>query len=278
LGELTLAPMSVGVALTRGRDRLAAAGCESPRLDAELLLAHALGHDSRARLVLDSDTAPEADRLSRYEQLLERREAREPVAYILGRKWFREICLQVDARALVPRPETELLVEVALSLPAGARVADVGTGSGAVALALARERGDLRVTGIDVSEDALAVARANRERLGLEVEFVRADLLDDGAYDAVVANLPYVPRGAPLDPEIELFEPAEALYAGAEGLRVVERLAARLEAREDVRFAALEVVLGQAGDVMELLRGAGFGGLETHRDLAGHERVGVGRR
>ncbi len=278
MAELALAPVTVAAALARGRDRLATAGCESPRLDAELLLAHALEHGSRARLVLDAETALEADRAARYEQLLARREAREPVAYILSRKWFRGICLQVDTRVLVPRPETELLVEVALSLPAGVRVADVGTGSGAVALALARERGDLRITGIDASEGALAVAHANGQRLGLKVDFVRADLLDDGAYDAVVANLPYVPRGAALAPEIEMFEPAEALYGGADGLSTVGRLAARLGARGDVRCATLEVGLGQAGAVAELLRGAGFSELEVHRDLAGHERVVVGRR
>ncbi len=278
MAELALAPATVATSLARGRERLAAAGCESPRLDAELLLAHALGHDSRARLVRDADAALGADRLRAYEQLLARREAREPVAYILARKWFRGVCLQVDTRVLVPRPETELLVEVALSLPLGARVADVGTGSGAIALALAREREDLRVTGIDVSDDALAVALANRDRLGLEVRFVRADLLDDGVYDAVVANLPYVPRSAALAPEIELYEPPEALHAGAQGLSAIQRLAARLGAREEVRFAALEVGLGQAGGVAELLRGAGFQQTETHRDLAGHERVVVGRR
>jgi release factor glutamine methyltransferase len=278
LAELALARATVAASLARGRERLAAAGCESPRLDAELLLAHALGHDSRARLVLDADKALEADQLRSYEQLLTRREEREPVAYILGHKWFRRICLQVDPRVLVPRPETELLVEAGLSLPVGARVADIGTGSGAVALALAHERADLRVTGIDISEDALAVALANRERLGLDVRFVRADLLGDGAYDAVLANLPYVPRSAALAPEIEMYEPLGALYAGADGLSAIRRLAGRLRAREDVRFAALELGPGQAGAVAELLRGAGFSGVEAHRDLAGFERVVVGRR
>jgi release factor glutamine methyltransferase len=167
---------------------------------------------------------------------------------------------------------------VALPLPAGARVADVGTGSGAVALALKLERGDLRITGLDTSEDALMLARANRDRLRLEVEFARADLLDEGAYDAVLANLPYVPRGAALGPEIALYEPREALYAGDDGLCEIRRLAARLRPRAGVRFAALEVGLGQAGAVAELLGGAGFGRVETHRDLAGHERVVVAHR
>jgi release factor glutamine methyltransferase len=228
-------------------------------------------------LVLDWTEGLDGIQLDEYERLLARRERREPVAYILGHKWFRGICVRVDPRVLVPRPETELLVEAALSLRCGARVADVGTGSGAVALALAVERPDLIICGIDVSEDALAVARANRDRLGAQVEFVCADLLDGREYDAVVANLPYVAAGAELSPEIALFEPPEALYAGSEGLDSLRRLAARL-APSGVRFVALEVGLGQAGTVGELLRGAGLIAIETRRDLAGHERVVVGRR
>ena len=169
-------------------------------------------------------------------------------------------------------------MEVALSLSRGARVADVGTGCGAVALALALERPDLTITGIDSSEDALVVARENRDRLEVEVTFVSADLLDDGPYDAVVANLPYVADTAELAPEIALFEPSEALYAGSDGLHTLRRLAARLKARPEARFAALEVGIGQAEVVGELLRRAGFSATRIHRDLGGHERVVVGRR
>jgi release factor glutamine methyltransferase len=278
LPELALAPRTVREAIAFGSESLAAAGSDTPRLDAELLLAAALGHGSRARLVLDSEEDVGRAGLADYQLLLARREHREPVAYILGNKWFRGICLHVDSRVLIPRPETELLVEVALSLPRGARVADVGTGCGAVALALALERPDLTITGIDSSEDALVVACENRDRLEVEVTFVCADLLDSGAYDAVVANLPYVADAAELAPEIALFEPREALYAGSDGLDTLRRLAAALRARPEVRFAALEVGVAQGGMVGELLRGAGFDTTRVHRDLAGHERVVVGRR
>ena len=276
--QLAIAPRTVREAIAFGSECLAAAGSDSPRLDAELLLAAALRHGSRARLVLDSEQGVDRAGLADYERLLARRERREPVAYILGHKWFRGICLRVDSRVLIPRPETELLVEVALSLPRGARVADVGTGCGAVALALALERPDLAVTGIDSSQDALVVARENRDRFAVEVTFVRADLLDNGAYDAVVANLPYVADGAELAPEIALFEPREALYAGSDGLDSLRRFAAALGARPEVRFVALEVGAGQARMVGELLRSAGLDTTHIHRDLAGHERVVVGRR
>lgn len=277
-GPLAIAPRTVREAIAFGSERLAGAGSETPRLDAELLLAAALGHGSRARLVLDAEEEFDEAALADYERLLARRERHEPVAYILGHKWFRGICLRVDSRVLIPRPETELLVEVALSLPRGARVADVGTGCGAVALALALERPDLTITGIDSSEDALVVARENRDRLGVEVTFACADLLDNGAYDAVVANLPYVADAAELAPEIALFEPREALYAGSDGLDTLRRLATELGARPELRFVALEVGAGQAARVSELLRSTGLDTTRVHRDLAGHERVVVGRR
>jgi release factor glutamine methyltransferase len=278
LPELATAPRTVREAIAFGSESLTAAGSDTPRLDAELLLAAALGHGSRARLVLDSEEDIDHAGLADYERLLARRQRREPVAYILGHKWFRGICLRVDGRVLIPRPETELLVEVALSLPRGARVADVGTGCGAVALALALERPDLTVTGIDSSEDALVVAAENRDRLGVEVTFVCTDLLDNGAYDAVVANLPYVADAAELAPEIALFEPREALYAGSDGLDSLRRLATAVGARPGIRFVALEVGAGQGEMVGELLRRAGLDTIRIHRDLADHERVVVGRR
>lgn len=276
--ELATAPRTVREAIAFGSESLAAAGSDTPRLDAELLLAAALGHGSRARLVLDSEEDIDHAGLAYYERLLARRQRREPVAYILGHKWFRGICLRVDGRVLIPRPETELLVEVALSLPRGARVADVGTGCGAVALALALERPDLTVTGIDSSDDALVVAAENRDRLGVEVTFVCTDLLDNGAYDAVVANLPYVADAAELAPELALFDPREALYAGSDGLDSLRRLATAVGARPGIRFAALEVGAGQGEMVGELLRRVGLDTIRIHRDLADHERVVVGRR
>jgi release factor glutamine methyltransferase len=201
------------------------------------------------------------------------------VAYILGRKGFRRLELAVDPRVLIPRPETEHLVEAALGLPEGARVVDVGTGSGAVALALKDERPDLRVVATDASEPALAVARANAAALGLDVELVHGDLLEGagGPVDAVVSNPPYVGSADRLAPEIARHEPAEALFAGADGLAVLRRLAPAAAAA-GARFAAFEVGAGQAAEVGGLLRDAGFAEVETIRDLAGIERVVVGRR
>lgn len=267
--------MALAVATAELRD----AGCDSPRLDAELLLADALGA-TRTALHLRPERILTAAESDRFAQLLARRRAREPVAYLLGRKGFRRIELQVDARVLVPRPETELLVEVALALPRGARVADVGTGSGAVALALKHERPDLRVVATDISADALAVARANARALALDVAFAHGDLLDpvDGPLDAVLSNPPYVPDGDrdALAPEVAVHEPALALFAGPDGLDVYRRLVAAAVARAP--FVALEVGAGQAAAVGALLRDAGMGEVRAHRDLAGIERVVVGRR
>jgi len=257
---------------------LSAAGVDTPRLDAEVLLAHALGID-RLALVTDRERAVEGPAVRAFQDAVRRRSVgREPVAYITGVKGFRHLDLHVDGRVLIPRPETETLVEAALDLPHGARVVDVGTGSGAVALALADERPDLDVVATDTSADALAVARANAARLGLDVAFVEGDLLDGaGAVDAVVSNPPYVEDGAPLAPEIARHEPPVALYAGADGLTVIRRLVAAAAA-SPARFVALEVGMGQAADVAGVLRAAGFGAVETRRDLAGIERVVAGRR
>jgi release factor glutamine methyltransferase len=257
---------------------LQAAGVDTPRLDAEVLLAHALGVD-RTALVIERDRRVEGPAVRAFQDAVRRRSVeREPVAYITGVKGFRHIDLQVDSRVLIPRPETETLVEAALGLPPGARVVDVGTGSGAVALALKDERPDLDVVATDASPDALAVARANAARLGLDVRFFQGDLLDGaGEVDAVVANPPYVRDGTPLQPEIARHEPPVALYAGADGLAVIRRLAAQAGASA-ARFVALEVGIGQAGEVAAVLVDAGFGTTEAHRDLAGIERVVVGRR
>jgi release factor glutamine methyltransferase len=265
---------SVSRALSEATEELTAAGCETPRLDAELLLSFVLGV-GRERLVVDAYEELDVADLERFEQLVARREAREPVAYIVGRKPFRRISLAVDRRVLIPRPETELLVEVALSVGRGGRVADVGTGSGPVALALKEERPDLSVVGVDLSSDAVEVARGNAKTLGLDVEFVRADLLEGvpGPFDAVLANLPYVAEGSALPPEIELYEPDLALFGGPDGMDVTRRLLTMLDG---VPLVALEVGLAEA--VAGLVSAAGFPSVEILPDLAGHERVVVGRR
>jgi release factor glutamine methyltransferase len=261
---------------------IAAAGCETPRLDAELLLADALGV-SRERLLVDSDLLVEGPAVRAFQNAVRRRAVqREPVAYILGRRGFRRLDLAVDPRALIPRPETELLVEVGLELLRGARVLDVGTGSGAVALALKDERSDLLLTGSDLSADALALARANGERLGLNVEWLCADLLAGvpDEFDAILSNPPYVAESerASLAPEILRHEPPGALFSGEDGLDAIRALLAQVALRERVRLVALEVGAGQAPAVMELVRGAGFPAVRAERDLAGIERVVVGER
>ena len=255
---------------------LTAAGVENPRLDAELLLADALGVD-RTRLYLDRDLEVRGPSVRRFQELVRRRAVqREPVAYLLGSKGFRRLDLAVDGRVLIPRPETELLVELTVAaLPTGGRVVDVGTGSGAIALALADERPDLSVTGSDVSADALAVASANGARLGDAVAWVLADGLPLGRWDGVVANLPYVQAGTTLAPEISRHEPALAVFSGADGLDVIRRVIGQAAAAR-VPWVAFEHGSEQGDAVRLLLRMAGWTDVRTERDLAGLERVTVG--
>jgi release factor glutamine methyltransferase len=271
---------SVREALDSAVIAIAAAGSDTPRLDAELLLAEALGVD-RVALVTDPRREVAGPAVRAFQDAVRRRSAgREPVAYILGRRGFRHLELAVDPRVLVPRPETELLVEVGLELPERARVVDVGTGSGAVALALKHERPDLEVLGTDSSADALEVARANAARLGLDVEFLRGDLLAGaGEVDAVLSNPPYVAdrERASLAPEIARHEPPGALFAGADGLDVIRRLVPAA-VRFGARLLAIEVGAGQAAAVGELVHAAGFAEATARRDLGGIERVVVGTR
>jgi release factor glutamine methyltransferase len=256
---------------------LAEVGVDTPRLDAELLLAHVLGVD-RAALVMRGDEHAHGDDRTRYLALMTRRVKREPIAYILGRREFRRITLAVDPRVLIPRPETELLVEVGLSLPEGLRVADIGTGSGAIALALKQERPDLELIGVDVSAGALSVARMNSQRLKLSVEWVHGDMLGGIECDVVLANLPYVAANDPLGPEVALYEPRGALLGGEDGLDLVRRLLAQSAERDRISLIALEIGMGQAEETAALVKEAGFGVVERLRDLAGIERVVLGRR
>jgi release factor glutamine methyltransferase len=275
---MTFSGVPVREALDSAVVALSAAGVDTPRLDAEVLLSHVLGV-GRAALVLERDRPVEGPAVRAFQDAVRRRAVgREPVAYITGTKGFRRLDLEVDPRVLIPRPETEHLVEAALGLPEGARVVDVGTGSGAVALALKDERPDLDVIATDTSEDAVAVARANAVRLGLDVTFLHGDLLAGAPEpDAVVSNPPYVEDGAPLAPEITRHEPPAALYAGPDGLSVIRRLAAAAAA-SPARFLAVEVGAGQAAAAAEVLRVAGFPSVDVTPDLAGIDRVVVGRR
>jgi release factor glutamine methyltransferase len=268
-------------ALEGALDALAAAGVDAPRLDAELLLAEASGW-SRERLAADPDAplGPQASR--RFAEMVRRRLRREPVAYILGRKGFRGIELEVDPRVLIPRPETELLVEVAVEL-SPSRVLDVGTGSGAVALAIADELPRAEVVATDTSPGALRVAAANADRLGLadRVRLCQGTLPDDSeGCDLLVANLPYVSESEweGLAPEIREFEPREALVSGPTGLEVIEGLLVDLGVGGGRPGAiALELGAGQAATVAELVRRAGYQRVGSRLDLAGIERVVVGR-
>lgn len=262
---------SVRDALSAAEDALRAAGCDTPRLDAELLIAHAMGV-GREALFLDANGGVPPAATRRAMELVRRRVAREPVAYILGKKGFRYITLHVDRRVLVPRPDTELLVELGVKLPEGARVHDVGTGSGAVALAIKHERPDLVVSASDASEDAVEVARGNAAALGLDVPVtVLSNGLPDGEFDLVVANLPYVREDewSTLEPELTRYEPREALVSGEDGLDAIRALVNEAPAGT---LLALEHSHAQAAAVRSLLLDA-----ETHRDLAGRERVTVGR-
>ncbi len=260
---------------------ITAAGCETPRLDAELLLAHALGVP-RERLLTEPEMPVAGAAVRVFQDAVRRRSVeREPVAYIVGSRGFRRLELLCDRRALVPRPETELLVEYALGLPAGARVLDVGTGSGAVALALKQERPDLRVSGSDVSAEALELAALNAERLELDVRWLQADLLTDvGEFDAVLANLPYVAESEreSLAPEIVRHEPAGALFGGPDGLSLLSALLAQLAELPEVRFLALEVGAGQAAAVAAMTQAAHFDAIRFERDLARIQRVVVAER
>jgi release factor glutamine methyltransferase len=270
---------SVREALVSATDALRAVGVESPRLDAELLLGEALGWD-RARLAANPDAAVPAAAGRRAGEMIRRRLRREPVAYILGRKGFRRLELAVDRRVLVPRPETELLVELALEL-GPRRVLDIGTGSGAIALAIADELPECEVVATDTSSSALEVARLNAERLGLaeRVELSRP-LLPPGSseFDLVVANLPYVSEAEweGLEPEVAKWEPREALLGGADGLDV---LRATIPAAAGLApVLALEVGADQARAAGGMLREAGFASVETRPDLAGIPRVVLGHR
>jgi release factor glutamine methyltransferase len=261
-------------------------GSPTARLDAELLLGHALGL-GRVELYTGFERPLSEAELSDCRELIARRAKREPVAYILGRWGFRGLDLAVDPRVLVPRPETELVVERCLALLVGVAapdVLDLGTGSGAIALALASELPEARVSGCDVSEDALDVARGNGERLGIGVEWIRSDVfdgLDSRRFSLVVSNPPYVAEAelAGLDPEVRDWEPRGATVAGATGLEVIERITAEARIALGPGGAlVLEIGAGQAGAVAALLEGAGLADVGCQRDHAGIERIVWGRR
>ncbi|HET7046001.1 MAG TPA: peptide chain release factor N(5)-glutamine methyltransferase [Gaiellaceae bacterium] len=266
----------VGEVLRLSAEHLARKGVESPRLDAELLLGKALGL-SRLDLYLHHDrplTPPERDSVR---ELVRRRAGREPLAYVLGAWGFRGLTLRCDPRALVPRPETEIVVERCLELLEGLEtphVLDVGTGTGAIALALAREHPGARVTGLDRSPAALALARENAAATGIEVELVEGDALEGlppGPWELVVSNPPYVLEGEELPPELS-FEPRQALVASGQTEAIARGARAVLRGP-----LVLEVHGEHAGEAAERLRSLGYADVRIGRDLAGRERVVEGR-
>jgi release factor glutamine methyltransferase len=265
-------------------DWLADRGVRSPRLDADRLLAHALGL-RRLDLYLDLDRPLEPDEVATFRDLLRRRGRREPLAYVLGSWSFRGLELATDSRALVPRPETEWLVERSLERIAevvSPRVLDVGTGSGAIAISIAVARADALVTATDLSVDALALAGENATAHAVAVELRRGDLLAPvagGTFDLVIANLPYVGSEDVVDEEVSGFEPALAVFAPDRGRALIDRLVAGVgDVLAPGGLVALEVGAGQAPWAVERLRAAGLVDAVSEPDLAGIERLAFARQ
>lgn len=256
----------------------------TPRLDAELLLAQALGK-SRGYLHTWPEREPEASQLERFQAALARRRAGEPVAYILGRQGFWSLDLDVASHTLIPRPDTELLVETALALlPATPlQVLDLGTGTGAIALALACERSAWQVTGVDRVPEAVALAQGNGTRLQLaNARFAEScwfSALAGQRFQLIVSNPPYI---ATADPHLSQgdvrFEPSSALVAGIDGLDdirlIIEQAPAHLLASG---WLLLEHGFDQAEAVRELLGQRGFAAVDSRRDLGGHQRISLGQ-
>jgi release factor glutamine methyltransferase len=274
--------VTVGEVLGKATEYLAAKGVDSPRLDAEHLLGKALGL-SRVQLYMHHDRPLAENELDAFRELIRRRGEREPLAYVLGEWGFRRLTLKVDRRALVPRPETEVLVERCLELLEGVPqpdVVDVGTGTGAIAISIAQEHPGAHVTALDVSTDALELARENAERLGAEVHFEQRDLengLGDAEYDLVVSNPPYVTpeEFGGLQPEIREWEPRLATVGTDQTRLVAER------ARKALRpggHVVLEVADQRATEASDLLEALGYGDVRLTPDLTGRDRIVEGRQ
>jgi release factor glutamine methyltransferase len=258
--------------LDRGTRRLLDAGIENARREAEWIVGHVLGV-SRSGLYADPGHALSDADVERAETLFGRREQREPLAYVLGEWGFRRLILKTDARALVPRPETEIVVERVLALLGGIacpRVLDIGVGTGAIALSVKNEHPGAQVTAVDVSLDALALARENADRLGLDIELREQGIDAAGeGWDLVVSNPPYVDTLEGLEPELG-YEPESALLG--EGFH--ERIARAAQ----TRFLVFETGDGQAPEVERILVETGYRDVRVTRDLAGLERVVEGAR
>lgn len=276
--------ISLGAWLTQAVQRLERVGIESPRLEATVLAAHAFGWTRSEVLVRLLDPMPSGSNL---EALLERRLRREPLAYLVGHREFYGRTFQVGPGVLIPRQETEVLVEVALEVaPQGSRIADLGTGSGCIGITLALERPDLQITLIDLSPNALSIARRNAEQLGARVEVIGGDGIDllrspqtppsvggwrhigECGFDLVVTNPPYVALGDHLPPEVAEHEPTLALFAGEDGMAFYRRLAA-----SSAQWILTEIGDGQSAAVAGVFGGHGWRFLSARNDLSGTPRV-----
>ncbi len=275
--------LTIGAVLAEGAQRLTGAS-ETPWLDAELLLAHVLG-ESRTRLKSHPERAVDPRQVASYFEAVDRRAAGEPLAYLTGRREFWSLPLAVTPAVLVPRPETELVVERALALcqKPSASVADLGTGSGAIAIALASERPGWKIVATDASEEALSVARGNAAALAPgRIEFLQGAWfapLAGRRFDLIVSNPPYVADGDPVLAQPPLcHEPRSALVAGEDGLSCLREIIR--DAPQHLHrggWIVLEHGATQAADVARELVARGFGHVRSHRDLAGHERVTEGQ-
>ena len=274
-----LAPTTVAAALRQAHT----AGLA--RIDAQILLLHSLGrplHDRAWLLAHDTDSLPTAAS-AQFQALCQRRAAGEPVAYLTGRKEFYGLPLQVDARVLDPRPDTEILVDWALELLQAVpspKILDLGTGSGAIALALQHQRPDAQVLAIDASADALAVAQANAQGLGLAVRFQHGHWLQGlkGCFDAIVSNPPYIASNDPHLASLQ-HEPLQALASGPDGLDDIRQIVAQARAHlKPSGWLLLEHGWDQAASVRTLLAAAGLSQVQSRRDLAGIERCSAAQR
>jgi release factor glutamine methyltransferase len=275
-------PVTIADILARTTGYLEGKGVEHARLDTELILARALGM-TRVELYTQHDRPLSEAELAAARPLVERRGRREPLAYVLGEWGFRTLTLKVDPNVLVPRPETEIVVERCLALLKEIEtpsILDIGTGSGAIALSIAAEHPGARVVATDISEGALAVARENRERCGLNdrVELVHGHLTAHvhGTFDLVVSNPPYIPSAQwdGLQPEIRLYEPREALVGAGQTAAVARRALPLLHSGG---WIVLEVGDGQAQEVADELGSLGYGDVRITPDLTGRERIVEGR-
>ena len=275
--------MTRGSMLDRAAARLREAGVGEARREALRILADHLG-ESVGALLADRDSPVSPADLTRIDRLVARRAAGEPLAYVTGMAGFRRLTLRCDRRALIPRPETEGLVDLVLERCTGGTIADIGTGSGCLALALADEGSFARVIGVDRSREALSLARDNVALTSLDLALVCGDLTSafgEGTFDAVVSNPPYLTRGEydSLDASVRAWEPASALVSGEDGLLAPRRLLAdALRAVRAGGWIVLEVDASRAGETARCARASGWEAVDIHKDLYGRERYLLARR